>query len=286
MVQPSILANYTSHFASVNGIHLHYHRSTPVKDRPTVVLVHGITDNGLCWVQMAEALRPRYNVVMPDQRGHGLSDKPAKGYTIDILAADIAGLIDALTLDHPAIMGQSLGGAVVLATAALFPEMMQCVILEEPALVARDETPEERLARTQSWREEYTSNQKLSRPELMVKIRQEVPTWDELILGPTVDAKRELSVEAMLQIGNENRWGSWRAYLPKIRRPVLLLASDPSLEAMMTPEIIQEIMGLWSNGRVVRFQGAGHCLHQELFEPCLQAVNEFLDEIFTATPNR
>lgn len=271
---------YTSHFVRANGIHLHYYRSTPVANDPTIIMVHGITDNGMCWVQMADALRPRYNLIMPDLRGHGLSDKPEDGYKIEILAADIAGLIDALSLDRPALMGQSLGGVVVMATTALFPDKARCAILEEPALATRDETSDERAVRTQNWLEEFTFYQSLNRAELIAHVRQECPAWHEDILGPWADGKLQMSVDALLKIGNENRWGSWRQVISKISCPILLLAGEPALGAMITPELLREVKGLWLNGRAVQFQGAGHTLHQELFGPCLQAVNEFMDEMY------
>lgn len=234
----------------------------------------------MCWIQVAEALREKYNLIMPDQRGHGFSDKPEEGYTIEILASDIAGLIDALSLDQPAIMGQSMGGMVVIATAAHFPEKVHCAILEEPALFLHESNPEELAARIQSFRDEISHYKSLSRAELMAHVHQEDPLWHADILGPWADAKLQLSVEAILKIGKEVRWASWRQYIPMIRCPILLLASDPTRGAYVTPEILQEVMGLWSNGRAVRFQGAGHTLHQELFEPCLQAVKEFLDKIY------
>jgi N-formylmaleamate deformylase len=271
---------YTSNDARVNGINLHYYRSMPGANGPTIILVHGLTDNGLCWVQMADALRACYNLIMPDLRGHGLSDKPEEGYKIETLAADIAGLIDALSLDRPALMGQSLGGLVVMATSAFFPDKMRCAILEEPALAPRDETPEERAARTQQWHDEFTFYQSLSREALMANVRQEHPEWHADLIGPTSDAKLQMSVNAMLKIGSENRWGSWRQAIPKISCPILLLASEPARGGMITPELLQEVKGLWLNGRAVQFHGAGHTLHQELFEPCLLAVNEFLDEIY------
>ena len=280
----SIPPAYTSHAIRVNGIHLNYYRSTPVVNGPTIVMVHGITDNGMCWMQMADALRGRYNLILPDLRGHGLSDKPEEGYKIEILAADMAGLIDALSLDRPALLGQSLGGLVVIATTALFPDKARCAILEEPALAPRDETLDERAARNHNWLEEFTFYQSLSRAELIAHLHQECPLWHEDILGPTADGKLQMSVDAMLKIGNENRWGSWRQYISKTICPILLLASEPARGAMITPELLQEVKGLWLNGRAVQFQGAGHTLHQELFEPCLQAVDEFLDEIYDIHP--
>ena len=57
-----------------NGIRLHYTRTGGAK--PPLVLAHGVTDDGLCWSRLAEALAPSFDVVMVDARGHGRSQAP------------------------------------------------------------------------------------------------------------------------------------------------------------------------------------------------------------------
>lgn len=81
---------------TTNGLRLHYYRSGGGA-RP-LVLAHGLTDHGLCWAPIAAQLAADYDIVMYDARGHGRSDQPATGYTYDQLAADLAGLIQALKL--------------------------------------------------------------------------------------------------------------------------------------------------------------------------------------------
>ena len=77
-----------------NGLNIHYARTGG--DKPALVLSHGATDSGLCWTRVARALEADYDVIMPDARGHGLSDAPPSGYASRDRAADLASLIDAL----------------------------------------------------------------------------------------------------------------------------------------------------------------------------------------------
>ena len=88
---------WTSDYAVANGIKIHYTRTGGTK--PPLVLSHGITDNGLCWTRLAQFLEPDYDVIMYDARGHGLSDAPQEGYSYTDMAADLAGLIQALDLE-------------------------------------------------------------------------------------------------------------------------------------------------------------------------------------------
>jgi len=52
-----------------NGVTIHYHRTRG--DKPAVLLLHGITDNGLCWSRVACDLDHDYDVLMPDARERG-----------------------------------------------------------------------------------------------------------------------------------------------------------------------------------------------------------------------
>src|ERR1700719_2990387 len=113
-----------------NGIRLHYYRTGG--DKPPIVLSHGATDDGLCWTRVARALEADYDVIMPDARGHGLSEAPEEGYTAQARAADLAGLIGALELQKPAVGGHSMGAMTTFYLAATRPALVRCAILEDP----------------------------------------------------------------------------------------------------------------------------------------------------------
>src|SRR5262245_60062606 len=70
---------WSSQDVTANGITIHYYR-TGNGDKPALVLSHGASDSGLCWTRLTRALEADYDVIMPDARGHGLSDAPATGY--------------------------------------------------------------------------------------------------------------------------------------------------------------------------------------------------------------
>ena len=54
-----------------NEMHTHYYRTGG--EKPQLVLLHGFSENGLCWSRVAKALEREYDVIMPDARGHALS---------------------------------------------------------------------------------------------------------------------------------------------------------------------------------------------------------------------
>ncbi|GAB4330932.1 MAG: alpha/beta fold hydrolase [Dehalococcoidia bacterium] len=88
---------------------------TDGEGRP-LVLVHGITEARALWEPVVGPLAERYRVIRVDLRGHGESS-PATSGALAELAGDVAAVVAALGLERPALVGHSLGGAVVTALA-------------------------------------------------------------------------------------------------------------------------------------------------------------------------
>ena len=91
-----------------NGINIHYTRTGG--NKPPLILLHGLMTNGVCWTGLAHVLEKEYDVIMPDARGHGNSSVPDFGYRYEDHANDVAGLINALRLPPPILLGHSMGG--------------------------------------------------------------------------------------------------------------------------------------------------------------------------------
>jgi pimeloyl-ACP methyl ester carboxylesterase len=98
-------------------------------DGPTVVLLHGYGETGDMWAPMAEDLARDHRVVVPDLRGLGLSSKPAAGYDKKTQAGDVAGVLDALGIDHVELVTHDIGNMVGYAFAVQHPERVTRFIL-------------------------------------------------------------------------------------------------------------------------------------------------------------
>ena len=84
-------------YIAANGIPLHVVQAGP-DEGPLVILLHGFPEFSYGWRRQIPYLASAgYRVWAPDQRGYNLSDKPdgVAEYTLDLLAADVIGLIDA-----------------------------------------------------------------------------------------------------------------------------------------------------------------------------------------------
>lgn len=111
-------------FVQTNGLRLHVVEAGP-PGGPPAVLLHGFPELWYGWRrQIGPLAGAGFRVLVPDQRGYGTSDKPpgVAAYRVDALAADVAGLLDALGLGEAAIVGHDWGAVVAWWLALARPE--------------------------------------------------------------------------------------------------------------------------------------------------------------------
>jgi pimeloyl-ACP methyl ester carboxylesterase len=113
---------------------------------PDVVMIHGLAANQVFWYsRILPAFAPDFRVTIYDLRGHGMSDMPPTGYTTRDHAEDLLGLLDALEIEKPHLVGHSLGGAICAHFATLFPErlatlnLLDCRLHALQPMVSRDD---------------------------------------------------------------------------------------------------------------------------------------------------
>jgi uncharacterized protein with ATP-grasp and redox domains/pimeloyl-ACP methyl ester carboxylesterase len=265
--------DWASGYVPANGIRIHYHRTG--REKPPLVLLHGITDNGLCWVRLARALEAHCDLIMVDARGHGHSEAPETGYAPEDHAADVAGLIEGLGLGRPVLIGHSMGAATAAETAARYPERVGGVVLEDPPWMEMPAMSEEaRAAYVAEWRAGIVANSSKTVEELVAHCRRESPTWDEAEWVPWAESKRQVSPQVVEIIAGLR--ASWQEVARRITCPALLVTGDPERGALVTPQIAQGAAGLLQNGTVVHIPGAGHNIRREQFEAYVGAVRQFL----------
>jgi pimeloyl-ACP methyl ester carboxylesterase len=101
---------------------------------PPLLLVHGWPQCWYAWRMLMPALAADFEVVAVDQRGIGLSDKPAGGYDTATLANDLVALMEALGHDRFALYGTDTGMPIAYALAADHPERVGRLAVSEAPL--------------------------------------------------------------------------------------------------------------------------------------------------------
>ncbi|WP_028925401.1 alpha/beta fold hydrolase [Pseudonocardia acaciae] len=103
---------------------------------PPIVMVHGSLDTHRAWDRVVPLLADSYQVVTYDRRGHGASTCPPGQGRIGEDRDDLAGLISALGLTKPLVVGHSYGSATTLLLGARHPELTGGLLVHEPPLFA------------------------------------------------------------------------------------------------------------------------------------------------------
>jgi pimeloyl-ACP methyl ester carboxylesterase len=119
---------FTSRYVDTGGLRQH---AVVGGAGPPLLLVHGWPETWYAWRLLMPTLARDFEVVAVDQRGIGLSGKPADGYDTGTLADDLVALMDALGHQRFAVVGHDTGFAIGYALAADHPERVERVALAE-----------------------------------------------------------------------------------------------------------------------------------------------------------
>jgi pimeloyl-ACP methyl ester carboxylesterase len=270
------MTEWQSSFVHTNGIRMHYWR-TGHGDKPPVVLSHGATDNGRCWTRVAQALEADYDLIMPDARGHGLSDKPDTEYGPRVSAADLAGLLRALELDRPQLVGHSMGGEITANCAADYPDLPAAAVIIDSGFISNDRPPmtqEEGDRRLEQARVRLNQIKRLSDEALEARCREEHPGWHEKEIEPWAESKQQVSAEYARFFVQEKR--PWQQTLGAIKCPLLLLVGDPERDSHTAWDAAVQATGIWKEGTLIHIAGAGHNIQRDQFDTFMQRLNDWL----------
>jgi 3-oxoadipate enol-lactonase len=94
-----------------------------------IVFVHGWMEDYSMWSSQIDYFSREHRVIVYDQRGHGRSDKPEKGYSIQTLSDDLYFLTQNLNIERFTLIGHSMGGMTAMVFALDHPEKVSKLIL-------------------------------------------------------------------------------------------------------------------------------------------------------------
>jgi pimeloyl-ACP methyl ester carboxylesterase len=111
---------------NVNDIEMYYEQHGEGED---LLLITGLNASHLAWAAVLPLFTQRYRITILDNRGAGLTSKPKGPYSIEQMADDTAGLMDAIGLQRAHVLGHSMGGAIAQQLAIRHPEKINKLIL-------------------------------------------------------------------------------------------------------------------------------------------------------------
>ncbi|HNT77106.1 MAG TPA: alpha/beta hydrolase [Anaerolineae bacterium] len=274
-----MVSHWTQADLLVNGVRIHYTR-TGHGDKPSLVLIHGFSDNGLCWTPVARALEADYDIIMPDMRGHGLSARVQPDEKVD-MAADVAGLIHALGLPRLIVGGHSMGASVTYQLAVRFPELVRAFFLEDPAwrLSWPEPPPDQPAENPMAQWVKSLATQTLE--ELLVQYRKDHPTWPEELLQPMCESKKQLDstiLDVLRPRMHAQEW-DWRTTLQDVAQPLLLFTANPELGAIVTPDAVAKVRELNPNVTIVTIPDVGHLIRFDKYAVFMEGLQAFLKQL-------
>ena len=129
----SVQAWADRYWTSRDGLKLHYRDYAGPSDRPPLLMLHGLTRNSRDFEDVAARYAGEWRVIAPDFRGRGMSerDPDSSRYLPPTYAADVLQLLDELKISEAVFLGTSLGGLVTMIIAAIAPQRLAGVILND-----------------------------------------------------------------------------------------------------------------------------------------------------------
>ncbi|MBN2612436.1 MAG: alpha/beta hydrolase [Bacteroidales bacterium] len=300
---PGIPDGWSDGFAYVNGVRIHYYHAVPAPGKPVIVMVHGVTDIGLCWTTLTWKLQNDYDIYMLDARGHGLSDPFTSSDDGETLVKDVVGFVKAMNFEKPILIGHSMGAATVMRVGAEYPELARIIIMFDPFLASFNPEGRVHTSRTppgtpkkeaKDTTQSEKSSQKLSvnmfgDPETLVAQnnysfedlvelgRRQNPKWDIVDIKYWALSKKQYH-GAYTQEAWQAMSGTMKTEdaLARITVPSLILKADASPEGRKANEVAVKNLPLV---KLVHVDGAAHNLHHDELEFTVKALNDFLSSV-------
>lgn len=267
-----------------NGIHLHTALAGPEYGEP-VFLLHGFPDAWFGWeAQIGPLADAGFRVIVPDQRGYNLSDKPdgVSSYQMDILVKDILGLADAMGYESFYLAGHDFGAMVSWNLALDYPDRIKRMVIANVPhpQVMRSYLRTHFKQMLKSWYAIFFQIPGL--PEWMVKLNN----WRFLILAMPDDLceeERDRYRAAWSMPGAMTGMMNWyRAFfrlpkstthISKIQVPTLILWGNQD------PHLCYEMAALSANlcddGHLITFEDATHWVLRDESEAVSQNIVKF-----------
>jgi pimeloyl-ACP methyl ester carboxylesterase len=239
-----------------------------------LILLHAFPLTADLWRPQLDRVARGWQFLAPDLRGFGRGSLAPTSLTMDDLAADVTGFMDALEIDRAVIGGLSMGGYVTMALYRLAPERFTAMVLANTK--ATVDTPEGRAAREQMIelvREGGASavaDQML--PKLLGATSHRARPYLEPLVRRLIEGNSAEGIAAAIQ-AIRDRPDS----LPTLERtavPALLIASD---EDVIIPVSESEAMhAAMPRSQLVVLAAAGHLSNLEVAEDFSEALGNFL----------
>ncbi len=224
-------------------------------DGSVVMLLHGLAGCAEEWHDTAFALTPRYRVLVPDQRGHGRSERRPQDVTRGAYISDVEMWLERFEAAPAILVGQSLGGHTAFLVAARRPDLMRALVVVEATPEANPRGGDDVRRWLESWPRPFTS------ASHALRFFGDDSTWSRAWLRgleqrsdglwPRFDV--DIMVASLRETSEASYWSEWRA----VSCPTLVVRGVRGA----SPEEIIRMKDLVPTAQVAEIPDAGHDAH-------------------------
>ena len=263
---------------SANGIEIYYEIHG---DGHPLVLIAGLSYSHWQWHKMVPGLAEQFRVILFDNRGIGQTDKPEGPYSAPMLAADTAGLLEALDVERAAVMGHSMGGFVAQELALERPDLVSELILASTHFGGPDHVPitEEAMA---VFADISGDPMERFRRGLAVVTAPGFAEENAAVIEEWMAYRAQNPIEpgpyqAQLAVGMGlvSEEAAYAHRLHRVQAPTLILFGEH--DKVVPPANAQLLADKIPNSAVTILPDAGHFFPLETPDAAVQAVVDFMD---------
>lgn len=208
-------------YVTTNGIRSFY---DVVGDGPPMLLIHCNPFDHRSWLYQAAWFSNRYRVIIPDLRGYGRSDKVTDAYSLDDLANDMLGVIEAEKAREIVLIGCSIGAILTFKLGHERPDLFRALVAVGASAPAKDRGPND--PRVRAYREQGISG--YYRPHMADTISEGFAKspMGQHFLDMFEENAGALEAEAIVKILQARAPVDFIPVLPQIRLPTLIINGE------------------------------------------------------------
>ena len=249
-----------------------------------LLLLHGVTSNWQSFLPIIPGLSQNYQIFAMDLRGHGLSGKVNRGYTLVDYSADVLHFVQTKLRKSTVVLGHSFGALIAIYIAAKLPQFTRGIILLDPPLIYRTMA-----LKDSPWavdREAYhwfstaydimRSSKSVS--EIENSLQGMFPTWPAENRYALAHRLNQMDPEVLGMLINYQHMEGYHTdeLLKQVGCPVLVFQGNRSQGAALTDEDAQYLLKKLERRTVIRLDDAGHNIHETHSKEIVEHVINFL----------
>lgn len=247
-----------------------------------MVMLHGLLSSHETFLPLIPFLQDHFDLLLIDQRGHGMTPPEGQDYTAECLARDTKELFDYLKIKKAIILGHSMGARTALAFGALYPEMVEKIILEDMGIEQRQERSKERdQEKLELAKKSHVENLIFKSKDEIFKIIAPLFSYAKDLLTSKViehaPEKFELKFwpDVSVLYGYQGNYSDLTNALTETQFPVLFLIADPDVGSAMTEKSIEHIKKHVPRAVLKPIPRSWHNIHKTHPEEFCEAVITF-----------